>query len=46
MTDIFAHAALWLGLALLATLLSIWLGIAMAMSEIVLVRWLSCCSVR
>lgn len=35
MTDIFAHAALWLGLALLATLLSIWLGIATAMSEIV-----------
>jgi len=34
-TDIFAHAALWLGLALLATLLSIWLGIATAMSEIV-----------
>ncbi|HTQ00737.1 MAG TPA: cation:proton antiporter [Casimicrobiaceae bacterium] len=35
MTDIFALAALWLGLALLATLLSIWLGIATAMSEIV-----------
>ncbi len=35
MTDIFAHAALWLGLALIATLLSIWLGIATAMSEIV-----------
>ena len=35
MTDIFAHAALWLGLALVATLLSIWLGIATAMSEIV-----------
>jgi Kef-type K+ transport system membrane component KefB len=34
-TDIFAHAALWLGLALIATLLSIWLGIATAMSEIV-----------
>jgi Kef-type K+ transport system membrane component KefB len=34
-TDIFAHAALWLGLALLATLLSIWLRIATAMSEIV-----------
>lgn len=35
MTDIFALAALWLGLALIATLLSIWLGIATAMSEIV-----------
>ena len=35
MTDIFALAALWLGLALVATLLSIWLGIATAMSEIV-----------
>jgi Kef-type K+ transport system membrane component KefB len=34
-TDIFAHAALWLGLALIATMLSIWLGIATAMSEIV-----------
>jgi len=34
-TDIFAHAALWLGLALVATLLSIRLGIATAMSEIV-----------
>ena len=29
-------AALWLGLALVATLLSIWLGIATAMSEIVI----------
>ena len=35
MTGIFALAALWLGLALVATLLSIWLGIATAMSEIV-----------
>jgi Kef-type K+ transport system membrane component KefB len=35
MTDIFALAALWLALALAATLLSIWLGIATAMSEIV-----------
>lgn len=35
MTDIFALAALWLGLALVATLLSIWIGIATAMSEIV-----------
>jgi len=35
MTDIYALAALWLGLALAATLLSIWVGIATAMSEIV-----------
>lgn len=35
MTDIYALAALWLGLALLATLLSIWLRIATALSEIV-----------
>ncbi len=36
MTDIYALAALWLGLALAATLLSIWLRIATAMSEIVI----------
>jgi len=35
MTDIYALAALWLGLALAATLLSIWLRIATSMSEIV-----------
>jgi hypothetical protein len=35
MTDIYALATLWLGLALLATLLSIWLRIATAMSEII-----------
>jgi glutathione-regulated potassium-efflux system ancillary protein KefC len=35
MTDVYALAALWVGLALLATLLSIWLRIATAMSEIV-----------
>lgn len=35
MTEIFSLAALWLGLALIATLLSIWLRIATAMSEIV-----------
>ena len=35
MTDTYALAALWLGLALAATLLSIWLRIATAMSEIV-----------
>ena len=35
MTNIFSLAALWLGLALAATLLSIWLRIATAMSEIV-----------
>ena len=37
MTEIWALAALWLGLALLATLLSIWLRIATALSEIVVV---------
>ena len=35
MTEIWTPAALWLGLALLATLLSIWLRIATALSEIV-----------
>lgn len=35
MTEIWAQAALWLGLALIATLLSIWLRIASALSEIV-----------
>ena len=35
MTDVYTLAALWLGLALIATLLSIWLRIATAMSEIV-----------
>ena len=35
MTQIYSLAALWLGLALIATLLSIWLRIATAMSEIV-----------
>jgi Kef-type K+ transport system membrane component KefB len=35
MTEIWALAALWLGLALVATLISIWLRIATAMSEIV-----------
>ena len=35
MTEIFSLAALWLSLALIATLLSIWLRIATAMSEIV-----------
>ncbi len=35
MTAIWALAALWLGLALLASLLSIWLKIATALSEIV-----------
>jgi Kef-type K+ transport system membrane component KefB len=35
MTDIYALAALWLGLALAATLLSFWLRIATSMSEIV-----------
>jgi Kef-type K+ transport system membrane component KefB len=35
MTDIWALAALWLGLALAAALLSIWLRIATALSEII-----------
>jgi len=35
MTEIWAQAALWLGLALLATMLSIWLRVATALSEIV-----------
>jgi glutathione-regulated potassium-efflux system ancillary protein KefC len=35
MTEIYSLAALWLGLALIATLLSIWLRIATAMSEII-----------
>jgi Kef-type K+ transport system membrane component KefB len=35
MTEIWALAALWLGLALAATLISIWLRIATALSEIV-----------
>ncbi len=35
MTEIWAQAALWLGLALLASLLSIWLRMATALSEIV-----------
>lgn len=35
MTEIWALAALWVGLALIATLLSIWLRVATAMSEIV-----------
>ncbi len=35
MTEIWTLAALWLGLALLATLVSIWLRVATALSEIV-----------
>jgi hypothetical protein len=35
MTSIWALAALWLGLALIASLLSIWLRISTALSEIV-----------
>jgi Kef-type K+ transport system membrane component KefB len=35
MTEIWTQAALWLGLALLATLISIWLRVATALSEIV-----------
>jgi glutathione-regulated potassium-efflux system ancillary protein KefC len=36
MTEIWALAALWVGLALVATLISIWLRIATALSEIVI----------
>src|SRR5665213_2890923 len=35
MTHVWALAALWLGLALVATLISIWLRVATALSEIV-----------
>ena len=35
MTQIYALATLWIGLALIATLLSIWLRVATAMSEII-----------
>lgn len=35
MTEVWTQAALWLGLALLATLLSIWFRVATALSEIV-----------
>jgi Kef-type K+ transport system membrane component KefB len=35
LTEIYSLAALWLGLALIATLVSIWLRIATAMSEII-----------
>ena len=35
MTEIYTLATLWLALALLATLMSIWLRIATAMSEII-----------
>lgn len=35
MTHIWAQAALWLGLALIATLLSIWLKVTTALSEII-----------
>lgn len=35
MTEIWAQAALWVGLALIATLASIWLRVATALSEIV-----------
>ena len=35
MTQVYALATLWIGLALIATLLSIWLRVATAMSEII-----------
>jgi glutathione-regulated potassium-efflux system ancillary protein KefC len=34
MTSVWALAALWLGLAVVATLLSIWLRVSTALSEI------------
>ncbi len=36
MTQVWAQTAMWLGLALIATLLSIWLKVATALSEIVI----------
>ncbi len=36
MTEVWTHAALWLGLALVATLFAIWLRISTALSEIVI----------
>ncbi len=38
MTGVWALAALWLGLALIASLLSIWFRISTALSEIVVER--------
>ena len=35
MTDVYVLASVWIGLALVATLLSIWLRVATAMSEII-----------
>ena len=35
MTEVYLLAAIWVGLALIATLISIWLRIATAMSEII-----------
>jgi glutathione-regulated potassium-efflux system ancillary protein KefC len=35
MTQVWAQTAMWLGLALIATLFSIWLKVATALSEIV-----------
>ncbi|HVT32970.1 MAG TPA: cation:proton antiporter [Rhodanobacteraceae bacterium] len=35
MTDVYVLASIWIGLALVATLLSIWLRVATAMSEII-----------
>jgi len=40
-TETWALAALWLGLALIATLLSIWLRVATALSEMILSNWMS-----
>lgn len=35
MADVWFHAALWLGLALIATLIAIWFRVSTALSEIV-----------
>ena len=35
MTEIWTQAALWMGLALIATLVAIWMRVATALSEIV-----------
>ncbi|HEY6867077.1 MAG TPA: cation:proton antiporter, partial [Candidatus Eisenbacteria bacterium] len=35
MTDVWLHAALWIGLALLATLVAIWFRVSTALTEII-----------
>ena len=39
MTGVWALAALWLGLALIASVLSIWLRVSTALSEMVVERY-------